>query len=614
VQSCEAGLAIEPGHVGLLRTLERIRAGDRSRRGELRLRLADHVGETRLSHALRLAASAAHERTAVELVRERLQAAFAEDPADARVSFALERVLRQTGAHRDLKEFYARRLETVEDPHGRISLLLRSGDLAEFKLDDVQAASDAFGQALELQPGLLPAVQGLRRTALKLGELQQARRWWEQEAEAARDPKAALEAWNGAARTARLIGDEDGAVVALQKALALDPLDPTATAALEDVLVRRGGAEDLAALHERRGDAKLLQKNPGAAADAYHAAAGAWRSAGNNAKTDAMLRKALEALPSHVPSLELSAERGLEDEAWADAASALQRRIQQGGPPATLATLHRTLGGLFQDRLGDPTRAVAHLQTVLSIAADDTEALERLSRLYCESENWSGAAECLERLIALTPAGSEQARHLVTLADVKESGLSETTEAAGLYRRALEQAPGDMTLVDRLAALYEKTGNVDELAEMLELQAQHGDASRSAALRMKLGELYTTHLSAPVEAIRNYRTILVADDDHLEARASLAGLLEAIPEESQAAIEAHRRVLAQDPTRVSSLQALFRIWLQREELDRAFAAAGLLVFCRSADALTSAFYNEQKNLQLPEATSSLDLNAIDLTL
>src|SRR5690606_12073127 len=130
----------------------------------------------------------------------------------------------------------------------------------------------------------------------------------------------------------------------------------------------------------------------------------------------------------------------------------------------------------------------------------------------------------------------------------------------------------------------------------------------------KLGELYTTHLSAPVEAIRNYRTILVADDDHLEARASLAGLLEAIPEESQAAIEAHRRVLAQDPTRVSSLQALFRIWLQREELDRAFAAAVLLVFCKSADALTSAFYNEQKNLQLPEATSSLDLTAIDLTL
>ncbi len=50
-QCCEAVLALEPAHLSALKTLERIRAGDRARRGELRLRLAELLKDTRLGTA-----------------------------------------------------------------------------------------------------------------------------------------------------------------------------------------------------------------------------------------------------------------------------------------------------------------------------------------------------------------------------------------------------------------------------------------------------------------------------------------------------------------------------------------------------------------------------------
>ncbi|MCI0570247.1 MAG: tetratricopeptide repeat protein, partial [Myxococcaceae bacterium] len=96
-QCCEVVLGLEPGSILALKTLERIRAADRVRRSDVRLRLAERVADGRLAQALRLSAAGDPAGGVTEAPLQELRRAFAEDPEDPRVAFALERVLRQQG-------------------------------------------------------------------------------------------------------------------------------------------------------------------------------------------------------------------------------------------------------------------------------------------------------------------------------------------------------------------------------------------------------------------------------------------------------------------------------------------------------------------------------------
>ena len=101
-----------------------------------------------------------------------------------------------------------------------------------------------------------------------------ARAALEAEARASRDPRSAIEAFIAAAKLAAAqLNDPDGAAALYRQALEKDPLHPAATAGLEDLLAQRGGSADLAALHERRGEAKLAQRDAAAAATAFVGAA-----------------------------------------------------------------------------------------------------------------------------------------------------------------------------------------------------------------------------------------------------------------------------------------------------------------------------------------------------
>jgi tetratricopeptide (TPR) repeat protein len=620
-QCCEAVLGLEPGHLFALKTLERIRAGDRARRAELRLRLAERVGEPRLRHALRLSAVADQEGRSAGgsagggATLEELRRAFALDPEDDRVSFALERALRQGGDLAGLREAYSLRLSRLKEPTERVALLLRVAELSEGKLGDLPRARLAYAEALEAQPHLLPALQGARRVALKLGDLPTARRALEAEAQASRDPRGAIEAWVQAAGLARQSGDEEGAIGLYRKALERDPLDAAASEGLEGLLAGRGGVEDLAALHLRRGEARLAAKDASGAAAAFFAAAQTYLGIGNRMRAQVMAERALAVQPAHADALELRARIALEAEAWADAVPALQARVQLGGEPRALARLHLTLGALYQDRLADPTRAAAHLQTVLSLEPGSAEALERLASLHRAARNWTGAADCLRRLLDLAAPAADQARRLVALADVVEEGFGDAAQAASLYKGASELAPADMRVLDGLVRLSEKAGQVEALVKHLEAQAAAApDRDRAQALRMRVGDLSARVLGSAPQAVAAYRAVLEADGRNVAARAALAELYGREPATLQQAVDEHRKLLQLEPGRVDSLHALFRLWLGMRQLDRAFCVAGALHFLRAADEAEQAFYTEQRARAAAEPVTPLSLGDVDVLL
>ncbi len=597
--ACEAALAVEPQNLSALRLLERIKANDKGRRTELRARIAEVLGDEKLSAAMRLSSmDGASGATPDALVLDQLKRAYSQDPTDESLGLTLERALRKTNDAVGLVEVYERRRTTTTDSADMLALSLRIADLYETWLSDLPKARQAYETALQSAPDLSPALRGLIRCLLRSGGPADAMKVLEQLASTARDPSTVQQALMDAARIARdTLKDDAAAAGYYAKVLDRDPLHPEAGPALEELLARKGGAAELAALHEKRGEAKLAQKDLFNAAQEFYRSAHIWLDGVKNRnRAMAALDRALMAMPTLPDALELKATLAIEAQSYAEAAAALAVRVQQGGDPLTLARVHLRLGALYHDHLSDQTRAAAHLQTALAADPSSTDALERLSRIHTASRNWTGAADCLRRLLELDNAISARARHTTMLARITDEGFGDPGQAIALYRKALEFAPGDAATLDRLVALYERTGAMVELVTMLEQQVQQApDVKRAVALKMRIGAIQAKQLDDPQRAIATFRQVTEIDPTFVDAHVALADAFSKDTASIAMAIETHRTLLKLEPARIESLRALFRMWESLKQLDKAFCAAGILVFLKAANEIEQAFYSEGRN-------------------
>lgn len=604
----ENALALEAGNLGALKLLERIRVNDKLRRTELRARIAETIGDQKLAAAMRLAVAESGVDTSAkpqETIVAQLKAAWTADPTDEALGLMLERALQKTQDARGLIELYQHRKTLVNDPTDQLQLTLRIADLYEHKLGDVPHAAQMYETALQTAPAIFPALQGLARCMRALGNLERARSTLAIIGETARDKATATQALLEGARLAREAGDVDAATALYRKILDTDPTHAEAGTGIEEILAQRGGAPDLAMLHERRGDAKLAQKdNAGAAAELFAAAKIHLEQLKDRDRGIELLDRALLANPTLGDALELKGDLALEAQNWAEAAAAFSVRVSQGGDPHRVASIHLKLGALYQDRLGDGSRATAHLQTALNDDPTNHEALERLATIHTQAANWTGASECLTKLLEVEQDAPARAKHTIALAQIHQNGFNDPTQAAALYKRALELAPGDPATLDRLVGLYEQLGQLQELVNVLEQQAQVApDMKRAIALKLRIGDIYARSLENPQRAMATYRSVLDVEPSNISAHVALADLFTKDPAAHAMAVESHRALLKLDPMRVESWHTLFRIWESHRQLDKAFCAAGVLGFLRRTNDVEGAFLTEGKN-RLPAETQA----------
>lgn len=593
--ACENALQLEPKNLAALRLLERIRANDRPRRAEIRARIAHAVSDQKLSAAISL--SNVDAATPNADIVEQLKTSYLSDPTDEALSLALENALRKAGDARGLVELFERRRASVTDAADLQQLLLRIGELQESRLGDPRAALEAYELALQSAPHLYPALQGKLRAHQKLNEWTRARETAARIAQSVKDPASAVVALLDGARTAHVKeGNVDAARALYQAVLDREPLNTEANAALEDMLASKGGAEDLATLHEKRAEAKQAQRDLSSAAKEFFEAAKLRLGLNQRDHGVELIDRTLLAMPSHTEALELKAQLALESQNYAEAAAAFAVRVQQGGDPKSLARLHLKLGGLYHDHLSDMNRAAAHLQAALSGEPGSIEALERLANIHAHTRNWTGAADCIHRLLELDNTREERARHTLQLARISDEGFGDVAQAITHYRKALELVPGDAATLDRLATLYERTGALPELASMLEQQAQQApDVKRAVALKLRIASLYGRSLNDPPRAIATLRQVLELDPTQLQAWLHLAELYGRDSSSNALAIDAHRHIVRLEPTRADSLHALFRLWESLRQTDKAFCVAALLVFLRQANETEQTYYQEGRN-------------------
>ncbi len=413
--------------------------GDRARRNQALLELADAVPDASFGAALREIAdpggrsldevagafdSAPERRDLFEDCRRRV----ASDGRDEAVAAVLRRRL----AHEDAAGMF----ETFTSLLGHT---LATGDH--------ESARHTARQILELDPTSLPAMLALRRLARQSGDEAATTVAGERLLAVLRAPGPAAETHLRVALEAEATGARSERVRALlEQAVALDPTAEAPAVELAKRLEAAGAWELTAELHGQRLRA-LRAPGPRRRAACAQARVLADRL-DDVAGALEVIRAELEHEPIDFQTAFLGAgyadqlERYEEaDQLFAQAAAAEAGRGQAQARTAHARSLLRR---------GATAVANSVLDALLAESPRDIAAVELKAEAMAASHNWRGVLEAYRRLFALEVEPARRAERATALGEVLSRVLGDHVAAAGWFKRAVELLPRDLRAVWRM--------------------------------------------------------------------------------------------------------------------------------------------------------------------
>jgi tetratricopeptide (TPR) repeat protein len=469
------------------------------------------------------------------------------DDADEEALDALGRLYVAGGTWRELVEVYQRKIELARDPQTLRYLRFLSARVFEEKLGEPDEAASQLRAVLDAHSGDPDALAMLDRIFTREGQHFELLEVLDQRSAGAEGPERDALAFRAAQLVEGELDDQGGAVArysdilgrsaghegarsALWKIARGDSYRLPAVAALEPVL--RAGKEwpQLVDLLQLRLGA---EETPGVRIEILTEVARIQESSDSDARRafDAWAAAFAEDPRELAPreALERLAEKINEP---ARLAEVYQSKLDDSLDPDLEQTLAWRLASLYEEKLGDPDKAVEMLRRLTNLPGQEQPALARLEVLLERLGRHRELEEVLDREAELQSDPAQQATFLVSLGELRQSRLEDLEGAVRAFRDALDRVP---TQPRALAALRGHLGNEDlrrDIVEVLEPLAEtRGDHAELASLfevRVALED------SGPEKAIWWRRIATIAEEQLKDAQRALAALGHALREDPSA--------------------------------------------------------------------------------
>lgn len=511
----------QPDHLDALRQLRTlcVRAGDHAGLYETAMTLAERTtGAERLStlvESARAMTSLGDTDRAVALWRRVLTEAPGHKEAQKAVA-------RQAARREDwalMIEQLEARILSSRDQALKADLLVELGTLHAEKRRDPDAAAEAWGRALSVDPSHLEAVARRAELTAERGDpdelatmveiLATRLEGAEPGANARLLPLLARIQLDRAAR-ADAAGDRDAALAILEAGHAHSPADTALGQALADALYARCALHRAAALYQ--------------------------------------------VLPMPRPS-------GSADDARLKAEEHLRRA--------------RALRAA-----GDDLRAMHHFEGASNHAATRATAIEHLANLQESAGRWEAAARLREKLADVVDDPQAKRAAWVAAGMILQQRLDKPVRAMQAYDKAVDAGLGEPILLGAILALYRAQRRDDRVLQVTEkLLARDETPRRAAELWCARGEALAS-LGDRLGAREAWRTALRLNPGSSEAATELlehlayASAAERVESVGAALIALDR---LEGAARVPLLAALTRWYLQRDEAEQAIEAARSLL-------------------------------------
>lgn len=466
------------------------------------------------------------------------------DPTSRNALSALDRLYELEQRWSDLADNINRQLAIAQDHQEELHLMLRLADLRERRMGAVDAAIEIYREVLDRDPTSQPALAALERLIegeghqlliadilepiyRGSGQVEALVKVHEIQAAHANSSAMRIELLHQIAELHEsALGDLEQAFGTYARALAEDASDLNTQDQLERIAASAHAYEPLANVYEER--VQQLD-DPPLSASLYVKAA---------VIREEHLGDVDTAIAHYQQVLRL-------DELHLEAAGALERLFQSSGRYDELAQalLHkaRILPGaedqkehlfraaaLYEEVLERPDDAIATYQRVLEVDSEDVDTLDKLVQLYMRLERWPQLLSVYEQKADVVYDPDEKKRLFLEVGAVYERELGDVDRAIDTYQRILEIDPDDLTAIGRLDALYQASGNWQELLSILEREADLAiEASEVISYRYRIADLWNHKLGDAARAVEGYREILDVMPDHGPTLEALEGMIQA---------------------------------------------------------------------------------------
>ncbi len=210
---------------------------------------------------------------------------------------------------------------------------------------------------------------------------------------------------------------------------------------------------------------------------------------------------------------------------WAEMVTLYEGVIQELADLPDSVPLHLRVARLYDEKLDQPQHAGTHYQHVLSIEFDNIQALTALELLLERFSNWPKVVDVLRQKVELLVDPDARRESFVKLAQILERQIDKPDEAIDAYRQVLLSNPEDLEVLESLERLYILQQRWQDLITVLEQQANIlTESERMVENHLRIGELWESRLGLPERAVEAYRQAILIDDHCIDAMQALEKL------------------------------------------------------------------------------------------
>ena len=172
--------------------------------------------------------------------------------------------------------------------------------------------------------------------------------------------------------------------------------------------------------------------------------------------------------------------------------------------------------GLVRQALGERRKALSMFEKALEIDPTHRATYEAVIDLHQQQGDWEAAIQATRNLTAVS-SSQDRAQLLFEIGEIHRHGLRNPRNAIAAYLEALELAPGDHRLLQKLLDLYTETRQWTKAIETIErLIALEPDPLRRGPYYHSAGTMYLVELKSLDDAASYYGKALDAFFEHPE--------------------------------------------------------------------------------------------------
>jgi tetratricopeptide (TPR) repeat protein len=394
-----------------------------------------------------------------------LRVAMALDPVSSTVLQSLGELLVRHGRWSDLCAMHLAEAAAQEDPDRKAMATWRAAEVCARQLAKPEDAVVHYEAALAARPNFPPALRALELLYRRTGMARDLAELYGRLAANADEPSLKIGYLERRAATLEnVVGDVEGAVMAFEAILELNPGHAAACAALTRIHEERKDWDQLIALLKR-----LAERDPNeesAASLLLRIGEIAERELGDPARALAEYESALALRPNLLAALQAAGRILNREGRWEELVGLYRRELELVDAATSRGATLCRIGGIYEEKLGDGDHARQAYHDAFLADPACAPALQALLRLHHERQNLPGVIEVLEAEAAASKDPRRRAAVLARIGEIWEDPLDKPELAMDAFGQALELDPTLSTARSARARLLARRGAWEQLVEL----------------------------------------------------------------------------------------------------------------------------------------------------